>query len=187
MSTEIKSATAGQIALKWGIIFIFIFIIETLVFQLLGTELLTNTLVGMSIGLVNILLTIYILFASSKELRTQEDNLISFGRAYGQAMKTTLISAVGLLFFALVYNLLIIDFDTNFLEMKSGIIKSLKEKGLSDKDINNQIKFMEFTKGNPYVAAASDAIGTLIGGVFYALISSAIVKRSPKNSNPDVL
>ncbi|NPD44785.1 MULTISPECIES: DUF4199 domain-containing protein [unclassified Lentimicrobium] len=102
-----EKVSFGSNAIKYGLIAAVLLIIQTLVYYLLDINVFQWSFMLLSFALMGIII-ISSIIVGIKNLRKANDDIISFGKAFGQGMLIGTITLILAGVFSLVFNLLIV-------------------------------------------------------------------------------
>jgi uncharacterized membrane protein len=177
MNTEnVKTSTRGNIVLKWGIIGGLVSIIQTMISYYIHDSHLEKT-GDLPNLLISILIVVIITFMAMKELRESSGGYISFGRAYGTGLLTSLIMVALTCIFLFVMVNYIVGFETYVSATIDETMTQMKKWGSSEKDIERRVNGMKD------MTPASHMLWTFgfgyISHFILDLISAAIARKNP--------
>jgi len=178
-----KRVSPINIAFKWALIGLLILIIQTLGNLFMNDGKYNPQAGGLWMMAFTIAVVFVIIFMAMKEFRDKElGGYISYGKAFNVGFITTLFMALFSVLFMWVFYNFIIDFDVMMSDMMTERMKGLKEKGMSDKEIQEAFK-----KAPAFLMSQSFyLIITVVSGLFLdtivSLIAAAFVKKDLPHS-----
>lgn len=140
-----------------------------------------NPQAGGLLGLfVDILLVIVTMYLCTSEFRKKEqEDYITFGKAFKVSYLTGILLSLILAIFIYVFHTYQVDFDQVMSEQTDMAVKMLKERGLTQEQINKQMNMApKFTRTIEFSSIILVVYGLTIQAL-YALIVAAILKRNP--------
>jgi hypothetical protein len=176
-SENINPKTSGNIAVKWGFIGGLLSIIIGLAMFYAYGGALEKVNRGVQFAL-SLILAFAITFMAMKEKRESLGGFITYGKAFKTGfMASLIIVLLAAIYMYVLFNFLI-DFDTMTSSMLDETIKTMKDQGKSDQEIEQALyyskKFM-----NPTSFLIWGTVSNLITYTIVNLISAAIAKRNP--------
>lgn len=126
-------------------------------------------------GLISILIPIYFISAGIKDLRTNQLNsYISYGKAFGEGLRITLISNI----IFTIYNYFYVSvINTAFFEFqKQKTYEKFQEQGMDEEQIEKMMKMSEMWM-NPTASSLFVFLAFMFLGVVICLIAAAILKK----------
>lgn len=167
-----EEPSTARVALKWGAILGVVLIVYSLIL------FVTNMVGNSSLGIISFVLTIGGLVLAMREFRTQNGSFMSYGQGLSIGALTAGISGLLSSLFSLFYTTVI---DTGVMErMVETTRDKLEESGLSDEQIDQQIKFVEMFQ-SPGLTFALGVLGAVIFGFLLSLVIAAIMKKEKTN------
>ncbi len=169
MNDQVSTA---RVALKWGVILGIALIIYTLVL------FLTDNVGNSKLGWISFIVSIGGLVMAMRDYRTLNGGFMSYGEGLSVGTLTAGVSGLLSSLFSVFYTTVI---DTGAMErMVDKTREQLEESGLSDDQIDQQIKFVEMFQ-SPGLSFAFGVIGAIIFGLLLSLIIAAIMRRNKAN------
>jgi len=167
-----EQPSAARVALKWGAILGLVSIVYSLI--LFVTDMVGNS----SLGFISILLSAGGMILAMREFRTLNGGFMAYGQGLSVGTLTAGISGLLSSLFSVFYTTVI---DTGVMErMVNTTRDKLEESGLSDEQIEQQVKFIQMFQ-SPGLTFAFGVIGAVIFGFLLSLVISAIMKKEKAN------
>ena len=164
--------TPARIALKWGVILGVALIIYSLFLYL--TDNIGNT----KLGWVSFALSIIGLVLAMRDYRTLNGGFMSYGEGLSVGTLTAGVSGLLSSLFSVFYTTVV---DAGVMtRMVEKTREQLEDSGVSDDQIDQQIKFVEMFQ-SPGLLFLFGVIGAIISGLLLSLIIAAIMRRNKAN------
>ena len=164
MNNQVSTA---RLALKWGVILGVALIIYSLILYL------TDNVGNNKLGWISFIISIGGLVLAMRDYRTLNGGFMSYGEGLSIGTLTSGVSGLLSSLFSVFYTTVI---DTGVMErMVDRTRDQLEESGLSDDQIDQQIKFVEMFQ-SPGLTFAFGVIGAVIFGFLLSLIIAAIMR-----------
>ncbi len=168
-----QQPTPARIALKWGVILGIALIIYSLVLYL------TDSAGNNKLSIISFLISIGGLVLAMRDFRTRNGGFMAYGEGLTIGTLTAAISGLLSSLFSVFYTTVI---DTTIMSrMVDKTRDQWEESGLSDDQIDQQIKYVEWFQ-SPGLLFAFGVIGAVISGLVLSLIVAAFMRRN--NPNP---
>ena len=167
-----EQPSTARVALKWGAILGIVSIIFSLIL------FITDNVGNSGLGIVSFVLTIGGLVLAMRDFRTLNGGFMAYGQGLSVGTLTAGISGLLSSLFSVFYTTVI---DTGVMgRMVDKTRDKLEESGLSDEQIDQQIKFVEMFQ-SPGLTFAFGVIGAVIFGFVLSLVIAAILKKEKTN------
>lgn len=164
-----NQASTARVALKWGVILGVALIIYSLILYL------TDNVGNNKLGWISFIISIGGLVLAMRDYRMLNGGFMSYGEGLSIGTLTSGVSGLLSSLFSVFYTTVI---DTGVMErMVDRTRDQLEESGLSDDQIDQQIKFVEMFQ-SPGLTFAFGVIGAVIFGFLLSLIIAAIMRRN---------
>ena len=165
---------------KWGLITGLVYVVYSLVMNLLGLQdpANTNFIRGMLFNTVFFAATLYTVYLGVKEFRNEENGgMLTMGEGFIKGLQITLIAAVISGIFSIIYFYFIDPDMIN--QIRESAEQQWEENNMSDEQIETASKVMGFMM-NPWIMTAMSVVMVIFWGVIKGLIVGAILKTPPK-------
>ena len=164
--------TPARIALKWGLFLGVALIIYSLFLYL------TDNVGNSKLGWVSFALSIVGLVLAMRDYRTLNGGFMTYGEGLTIGTLTAGVSGLLSSLFSVFYTTVV---DTGVMtRMVEKTREQLEDSGVSDEQIDQQIKFVEMFQ-SPGLLFLFGVIGAIISGLLLSLIIAAIVRRNKAN------
>jgi len=175
-----KPVSIFNYAYKWALIGSVIYILKLYGMMLYNDNHYNPQAGGFIGGLIDILLVIATMYMCTAEYRKKElEDYMTFGKAFKVSYITGILFALFLAAFMYYFHVYQVDYDLVMSEQTDLAIKLLKEKGLTQEQINKQLSLRPEMSKTPEFASAALAISGFTLYALFALIVAAILKRNP--------
>ena len=165
---------------KWGLITGLVYVVYSLVMNLLGLQdpADPNFVMSMLFGTVIFAVTFFTVYLGVKEFRNEENGgSLTLGEGFIKGFQIALIAAVISGIFSIIYFYFIDpDMISRFRESTE---QQWEENNMSDEQIETASKVMGFMM-NPWIMTAMSVVMVIFWGVIKGLIVGAILKTPPK-------
>lgn len=168
---EPQNVSPFNISMKFGLIGGLVMIIASLLFYLL--DMRDNWWVNSLATLAILFVSVY--FAQINHRDNELGGYMKYGRGVGVGLLTTLF--IGIL--SAVFTIILIKFvDPGVVEAQLEVQRqAMIERGLSDEEIEQGMKFTRQFASNPLILFFATVIGTMIWGLVISLVSSAFTRK----------
>ena len=164
--------TPARIALKWGLFLGVALIIYSLFLYL------TDNVGNSKLGWVSFALSIVGLVLAMRDYRTLNGGFMTYGEGLTIGTLTAGVSGLLSSLFSVFYTTVV---DAGVMtRMVEKTREQLEDSGVSDEQIDQQIKFVEMFQ-SPGLLFLFGVIGAIISGLLLSLIIAAIVRRNKAN------
>ena len=163
--------------LKWGLITGMVYVIFSLINNMLGLQQSGNTMAGLGLGALILGATFITIFLGIKEARDQDlGGHLTFGQGFLIGFKIALIAGLISAIFTLIYMKLI---DPDFSDkMMSGLEDGWDKAGMPEENREMARKWSGYFM-NPYILSAFSLCYAIFWGVIKALVAGSILKKDP--------
>lgn len=167
-----EQTSTARTALKWGVILGISLIIYTLFL------FITDNVGNSKLGWISFVMSIAGLTLAMRDYRTLNGGYMSYGEGLSVGTLTSAVSGLLSSLFSVFYTTVI---DTGVMtRMVDRTREKLEDSGLSDDQIDQQIKFVELFQ-SPGISFAFGVIGAIIFGFLLSLIIAAFIRRNKAN------
>lgn len=178
---ELNEASTGKPAVRLGVLFGVIMILEFVVFYVIDIDPISNPMAGTVMNLFNYLLfPVAFISSALNSYKKTNHGFISFGECL--KMGVTICFIAGLLFglFSVVFNLIFPEFVEEILR-KTRAVMIEKSPELTAEQLDMAMKWTKKFM-NPVISVPVTVIMFSFLGLIYSLIIGAIVKKDKPQS-----
>jgi len=163
--------------LKWGLITGMVYVIFSLISNMLGIQQSGGGGLGWLVFLVSLIGSFITILLGIKETRDQDlGSYITFGQGFMTGFKIALIASVISAIFTLIYTKFI---DPDFAEkMMEGVEAQWDKAGMPEENREVARKWTSYMF-NPFIMSAMSLLISIFWGVIQSLIAGAILKKDP--------
>lgn len=167
-------------AYKWALIGSVVYIIKLYALWFYNDNHYNPQAGGLIGFFFDIFLVLAIMYLCTSEFRKiEQEDYITFGKAFKVSYLTGILLSIILAIFMFIFHTYQVDFDQVMSEQTDIAVKMLKERGLTQEQINKQMNMApKFTKTIEFSSIILVIVGFTIYAL-YALIVAAILKRNP--------
>ena len=162
--------------MKWGLITGAVYVIFSLINNLLGIQEGGGfSMMGLVINTLILLATLYTIYLGIKEVRDLHlDGFLTFGQGFKSGMAIALIAAIVAAVFTYVYIALI---DPGLIERVTAVTEAQwEEQNMSDEQMDAARKMMGYFM-NPMIMSLIAAVSVIFWGMIKSLVSAALLKK----------
>ena len=163
--------------LKWGLITGMVYVIFSLISNMMGIQQSGNRVLGFLVLTVLMIVTFFTIFLGVKETRDEDlGGYLTFGQGFMTGFKIALIAGLISAVFTLIYSKFI---DPDFAEkMMAGVEDQWDKAGMPEEQREVARKWTSYMF-NPFILSAFSLFSALFWGVIKSLIAGAILKKDP--------
>lgn len=180
-----------SISLKWGLIMGIVYVIFSLISNMLGIQAgaggggMASAGIGLLLNSLLFLVTLAILYLALKEIREEElDGFLNLGQAIRKGMKIALIAGLILAVYMLLYAYVI---DPHMMDKAAEAMEATWDKMNVPEEQREMSRKIAMIFMHPLILAPMSIIWVAFWGLIKSLIAGSMLKKDPTPTIPPAL